>query len=173
MAPDQIVCFHDSFAATAVFFSPESVGVALLSPAGLFAVSDEFAESDAGAEAAFLALRLSLTYQPEPLKTMPTGCGTLPDRAATLWTLSQRVVCELLKEIERMPAIRASIVIGWHVRMVLRNTGMSKNSLDRNSKGLRTVSQTGHALRSRVVVHFVPVRPYGDLGQQRHIERVR
>jgi hypothetical protein len=57
--------------------------------------------------------------------------------------------------------------------MALRNTGMSKNSLDRNSKGLRTVSQTGHALRSRVVVHFVPVRPYGDLGQQRHIERVR
>lgn len=33
-------------------------------------------ESDLLVDVGFLALRLSLTYQPEPLNTIPTGCGT-------------------------------------------------------------------------------------------------
>lgn len=68
---------HDSFVATAGFFSLESDVAGLLSlVAGELSpelFSDPSEEDLAGD---FLASRLSLTYQPEPLKTMPTGCGT-------------------------------------------------------------------------------------------------
>lgn len=71
------LCRHDSFVATAAFFALESDVVGLLSlvadvlsPALFSDASEDDFEVD------FLASRLSLTYQPEPLNTIPTGCGT-------------------------------------------------------------------------------------------------
>lgn len=58
---------YDSPAVTAGFFSLVSLGAAGV-------VSDFFSPASVfGVEAGDLAVRLSLTYQPDPLNTIPTG----------------------------------------------------------------------------------------------------
>ncbi|MCO5223442.1 MAG: hypothetical protein M9947_17975 [Thermomicrobiales bacterium] len=58
-----------SLTAPAGFFSVEPLASVLVS----VPLSDD---SDFEVDVGFFAFRLSLTYQPEPLKTIPTGWGT-------------------------------------------------------------------------------------------------
>ena len=64
---------QDSPTAAVVFFSVagfDSTGVV----DGVSLAFSDGSDFDDGAD--FLVSRLSFTYQPEPLNTMPTGCGT-------------------------------------------------------------------------------------------------
>lgn len=66
----QLQWFHDSLVAAAGVLLSDSLAAGLSVPFFFSGVSVAVDDVEC------LALRLSVTYQPDPLKTIPTGCGT-------------------------------------------------------------------------------------------------